>query len=92
MTMRDLGWKYTSFSVLMGILIGHWFFPSENPLYRRVGNVLPFLALFYLLDLAWAKWGTGRQWWRYPGIWFILGVIIGAKLWAQRLSGVSLPF
>jgi hypothetical protein len=92
MTMRDLAWKYVSFSALMGVLIGHWFFPSVNPAHHRVGNVLPILIALYLCDLAWIKFGSGRMAWRYPGVWFTLGVVIGAKLWAQRLLGVSAPF
>lgn len=85
-TMRDLAWKYNVTSFTFGILIGHWYFPVLHPTHHAVGNVLPFMATVFAGDLLWMKFQASRRaWWRYPGIWFVLGVPAGFLLWSQRL-------
>lgn len=83
--MRDASWKFNSAPFSVGVMAGHWFFPIRNPAHHAVGDVLPVILLVLVWDIAWAG---QRGWFRYPGIWFALGVPAGALLWSQRLIGL----
>lgn len=86
MAMRDIAWGWSTWAFVFGVLVGHWFLPILNPRHHAVGNVLPLILAVMLFDLYWRhKQGVRRVWFRYPGIWFALGVPAGALLWSQRL-------
>jgi hypothetical protein len=86
-TLRDAAYRWSSLATLGGVLVGHWFGPTQNPISHRVGSVLPVLIGVFLFDLYWIKFHDARRtWWKWPLFWFALGVVAGIFLWAQRAA------
>lgn len=82
--MREWGWKYNYFPFLMGVLIAHWFFPRQTWINPIVGKTIPFILLVMAWDLYWNKFHGSHEWFRYPGLWVILGFPIGFLFWAAQ--------
>ncbi|HMX99889.1 MAG TPA: hypothetical protein PK473_03195 [Nitrosomonas sp.] len=83
----ELKWfakKNTWFAYLMGFLAGHWFFSTKSVL--RLGWIvaLSFMALLGVWDLIHYLKGWEFQWYRWAGIWFLVGIGAGTFLWGQR--------
>lgn len=84
MTLRQWGEHCTFFPHLIGFLCGHWFFPHDH--LWRSGWMwgLGVWGLLGLYDIAWAIWGNGGMpWYRYSGLWLLVGIACGTFLWGQ---------
>jgi len=78
-------WRYSSIPFILGILIGHWLFTHES---QWNMNVWPLAAVAMGAVIAWdiskLNKSTDHSWTRYPGLWFAIGIPVGALLWSQR--------
>lgn len=80
MIMRDAGKVSTFVPHLFGFLIGHWFFPRQSQ--WQFGWM--WGIAFWVVLLAWDLWWPGgRVWYRYEGIWVLIGVACGTLFWGQ---------
>lgn len=79
-TMRDLAWRWSTSALVAGVLIGHWYMPGLG-ISHRVGSVLPVIGLSFAFDLYVKP--DGKPWWKFPGIWFAVGLAAGTILWGQ---------
>lgn len=82
-TLAYLGKVSTSVPYLIGALSGHWFFNRVRANYRIwwVGFVI--LGVLIAFDATWAMAGLGRVWFRWAGIWFLVGIPCGSYFWPQ---------
>ena len=84
MVLRDWGAKWNFFAALIGFLVGHWFFPREHVDISGWGWTLPVMASIFIFDLLWHRFGKlHRPWFRYSGLWFLIGIPVGTFLWGQ---------
>ncbi len=82
--ITHVAWRYSSIPFAMGILVGHWLFTHYL---STPGAIWPVLAATTGAVLAWDLLrGNDRSWTRYPGIWFAVGVPIGAFFWGQKYN------
>jgi hypothetical protein len=82
--ITDVAWRYSVLPYVLGILIGHWLFTHSDP-WRC--DLWPAMAASVAVVLTWdllIKKGDEHSLARYPGVWFAVGVPVGALLWGQR--------
>jgi len=83
MQMRDWAWKWNSIAMLTGVLIGHWFVSIQNPLSHAFGFTMPFFAAYLVFDLVWHYKDYSQNWYRWPIIPCLIGIVVGAAFWGQ---------
>jgi len=81
----------TSFPWLIGALSGHWFFNRKTVNYKLAYYALiPFVGLI-AWDLWWGHAHPGlRVWYRYAGVWFLVGIPCGSYLLPQGDGGAPI--
>lgn len=82
------GWaiKWNVLPFCAGILLGHWFFWSDHPWSKGWMYALPSILIVLAYDIFLNLKGmTDKHWLRYPGLWALIGVPVGALLWGQSL-------
>jgi hypothetical protein len=82
--ITQTAWKYSSIPFVAGVLIGHWFFTHTS--YSQA-NLWPVMAASVAAVVVWdivRPPVAGNSMTRYPGLWFCVGVPIGAIFWGQR--------
>lgn len=92
MTMRDIGWAFTLFPFIWGMLIAHWFAPKQalaSGLWGW-GIGLPIMVLLLAFDVYWLIKGLPRHPVRWPFWYFVLGLPVGYLFWPQR--SIHAPF
>lgn len=90
--IRDWAWQFNTVPFVMGIVSAHWFFPRQSWNNPVVGKTLPFIAILALYDFLWWKYGASEpRWFRYPGMYFLLGMPVGVWLWAAQHSASPIP-
>lgn len=83
--------RFTIFPFIVGLLSGHWFFNHRVLSYSAWVYALPIFIWIIAFDVYWntRRWGQ-RAWYRYAGLWFLLGLPVGTFLWGQMDGGA--PF
>lgn len=84
--ISDYAWRHSTIPFLLGVLIGHWLFNHGSEWNM---NMWPYglVALGAVITFDILKKDdpdSNHHWTRYPGIWFGLGLPVGALLWSQR--------
>jgi hypothetical protein len=78
--LLDWGRTANSFAFVMGALVGHWFFPGITTIAYWPFLLIPILLLG-ALDIV-NQFAPFPLWVRWPGIYVLLGIALGALLWA----------
>jgi hypothetical protein len=90
--LRDWGMAMTFFPHLVGFLMGHWFFPRRTTLSFGWMIAIPIWAVLISWDIWWDIHHPGvTPWYRFPGIWAMIGAVCGSILWGQPNSQSPLP-
>lgn len=84
--IKSYAWQYSIIPYVLGILIGHWLF---NHSADWSTDMWPYALASAGAVLAWDLLrpvgpSVDKNWTRYPGIWFAVGVPVGAFFWGQR--------
>jgi len=85
MTMRDLAWNWSVAPFVAGMLIGHWFFNREGGAPFAAwgwGTGIPIFVILLSFDWYWILSNRSKVWFRYPGIYVVLGTLWGYLFWA----------
>lgn len=83
--IRDwsLRWSWVPYAV--GIVCGHWFLPGHG-INGDLKYVFGSIPAFICWDVAYHEWKPkGRDWYRFPALYFVLGFPVGAFLWFQPI-------
>lgn len=80
--IRDWGQRWTYFPFVMGVLVSHWFINLDHPPQFGWMIVLPAIIALVVWDLFWRTKPRERVWFRYPGLWLLIGEAAGL-LWSQ---------
>lgn len=91
-TLRDMGWDFSSFAFIWGMLITHWFAPRQE-LPTQLwgwGIGVPVLAILFGWDIYRLITNAPRQWYRWPMFYVGLGLPFGYIFWPQL--SVLAPF
>lgn len=85
--LRDWLIEFKFFAVTLGILVGHWGFPTrERKPWMRGDLLVPGIVILAFLGLDLLKvWAYLPVWVSYPGIWIALGIPVGSLWWNQRV-------
>lgn len=85
-----LAMSYSTIPLMFGILVGHWFFGHYQApqVFQSLLNLnlgpLPFLAVSLIFDVLFNHFTTNSYpFWRYPGIYSLIGIPIGSIFWYQ---------
>lgn len=89
--IMDWGWRFNAVPFLLGVLMGHWFFPRQNGSGFGWMIALPFWSALWGWDIAYGHFWGSRRWFRYPGIFVLLGMPVGMYLWGQVSPGSPIP-
>ncbi len=82
--ITNIAWHYSSIPFMMGVLIGHWLFTHYM---GTPASLWPYMAASVGAVLAWDLLRPNdKSWVRYPGIWFAVGVPVGAFFWGQKYN------
>lgn len=92
MVLRDWGWEFSALPFTAGFLTGHWFFPRQTFFVSGWMYALPILVALIIFDLVWKyKAQSRKSWFRYPGMYFLLGIPAGMYLWGQITLESPIP-
>ncbi len=83
--LRTWGEKYTALPFCAGILLGHWFINHNNLWLSGWMYAAPMIVALVIWDFVWNRKTHVTVWYRYPGLWALIGVPVGAFLWGQSL-------
>jgi len=83
--LRDWSVRWTLLPFVAGFLSSHWFAPRAHADVSGWMWALPAMVILLGIDLVWNLKGLPRVWWRYPYLYFILGVPVGYFFWPQPL-------
>lgn len=77
--------KFVTAPFVFGILMGHWFFNRKTARYELWPVFVGLIVLVGLFDGVW-HWTMheSRAWYRWPGIWLVLGIPVGSFFFPQR--------
>jgi hypothetical protein len=82
--LKNFAWQYSVIPYILGILIGHWFFNHEGSWNQSLWPVaFGSIGIVLTWDLL-KPHNNSKGIERYPGIWFAVGVPMGAVFWGQR--------
>lgn len=95
--LKDAGLRSCAVPYSVGVLCGHWWLNwprSSSPWFAGWWVWASVLVLAAGSDLAAWRWADRpRETWpgwlrvlRYPGLWLLVGVFLGALCWPQRAS------
>lgn len=83
MILRDGAKRWNILPFIVGFLGAHWFLPKKKPSISGWMWALPIMTGLFVTDFIFFFGGYGNPWWRYPGLWFALGIPAGFYLWPQ---------
>lgn len=85
--LREWGKRTIFFPWLIGFLSGHWFFGMKEPYFTAWIYGIGLWGALIAWDIYWWKVRKSEPyfpWYRYPGVWFLVGLPSGMILWGQR--------
>lgn len=93
--MSNAALKSNALPFGVSLMIGHWWINWDRGDARAPFEAWPVwvvvLALLAIADAGVAIWAPARPTWphwarvlRYPGIWVIVGIVLGPLTWPQR--------
>lgn len=73
--IRDTAWAWNVLPFIIGTIVGHWFFPGFGITKSSAfGNLIPFWFFVLVMDFVF----NGHGYHKYPGIWLLAGMPLGA--------------
>lgn len=83
--LRDWGRRYNALPFCGGFLLGHWWV-NHNNLWRSGWMLaLPIILGLVGWDYYWNSKPRDWKWYRYSGLWAVVGILVGTLMWAQHL-------